>query len=190
MAAPVVTKKISMVEYLETERKASFKSEFYKGEVFAMSAASRQHNQLTTTLIVSIGSFLKGKNCRIYGSDFRIHIPENTLFTYPDAVIACGKIELLDDAMDTLLNPSVIFEVLSPSTKNYDRGEKFRLYRDIGFLSEYVLISSEQPGVEVFRKNDDGNWVLSECRHPDEKLIVQKIGCEISLKELYENVDF
>ena len=127
---------ISPEEYLAGERAALDKHEYYQGEVFAMSGASLKHNMIFSNLFTDIGSKLKGKSCRPYGSDLRIHIPKNTLYTYPDITIICGAAELTDNEFDTATNPSVIIELLSQSTRNYDKGEKFTLYRDIDSLNE------------------------------------------------------
>ncbi len=128
--------RLTIREYLEWERDATVKHEYYQGEVFAMSGAKVTHNIIGTNLLGSLGQRLKGKSCRPFNSDQRIHIPGNTLFTYPDLSIICGKIVTLDNDEWNILNPSVAIEVLSPATKNYDRGEKFRLYRAIGALKE------------------------------------------------------
>ncbi|MCW3119099.1 MAG: hypothetical protein JWM28_3181, partial [Chitinophagaceae bacterium] len=128
---------------------------------------------------------LKGKTGRPYGSDMRIHIPENTLYTYPDISIICGDILEKDAASDTL-QPSVIIEILSPSTKSYDRGDKFKLYRDIPVLKEYILIDSESIGVEVFRLNKENHWELEEYKHMNKVLSIQTMGISIPIMEIYE----
>jgi Uma2 family endonuclease len=118
----VAIKMYTEQEYLELERAAEYKSEYYRGEIFAMAGAGRNHNRITENLSIEIGVFLKGKGCQSFSSDMRVHIPENTLYTYPDFLIVCGEPEFLDRQTDTLLNPSVIVEVLSPSTERYDQG--------------------------------------------------------------------
>ena len=135
---------ISPDEYLAGERAALEKHEYYQGEVFAMSGASLQHNVIFSNLFTDIGSKLKGKGCKPYGSDLRIHIPRNTLYTYPDISIICGEAHLTDNEFDTATNPTVIIELLSKSTRNYDKGEKFTLYRDIDALKEYILVDTEK----------------------------------------------
>jgi Uma2 family endonuclease len=131
-------------EYLELEREAEYKSEYFRGEIFAMTGAGHNHNRIVENLTFEIGSFLKGKSCRTFSNDMRLHIPQNGLYTYPDVVIVCGKNEFLDDKKDNLVNPNVIIEVLSPSKSFYDRGEKFHFYRSIPSLSEYVVIDSSK----------------------------------------------
>lgn len=145
-------------EYLELEREAEYKSEYYKGEIFAMAGAGHNHNRIVENLSIEIGGFFKAKSCRTYSSDQRIHIPENSLYTYPDLIIVCDKNQYLDEKKDTILNPTVIIEVLSESTEAYDRGQKFHFYRSISSLSEYVLINSRSLAAEVFRKNEEGFW--------------------------------
>lgn len=143
-------------EYLELEREADYKSEYYQGEIFAMAGAGRYHNRIVENLSIEIGTFLKKKLCRTYSSDQRIHIPANGLYTYPDLLIVCGKDQLLDEKKDTILNPKAIVEVLSESTEAYDRGEKFHFYRSIPTLDEYILIDSRRIAAEVFQKNQQG----------------------------------
>ena len=147
----------SPAEYLERERTASEKHEYYLGEVFAMSGASLAHNKIFSNLFGYIAGKLKGKSCRPYGSDLRIHIPKNTLFTYPDITIICGEPILTDDKFDTATNPSIIIELLSTSTRNYDKGEKFTLYRDIESLQEYILVDTEKVYVEKHLRNEDNS---------------------------------
>lgn len=172
-------------EYLEMENAATEKHEYYKGEVFAMSGAKLQHNIITTNLLVALGNKLTGKPCRPFGSDMRIHIPQNTLFTYPDISVICGEVESLDNDEMNFLNPTVIIEVLSPSTKNYDRGEKFRLYRDIATLKEYILVDSESISIEAFHINNTGHWELSEYKDISDTLNLRAIDVVLSLNEIY-----
>ena len=143
--------KMSIQEYLEMENAADEKHEYYKGEIFAMSGAKMPHNRIASNLLIALGLKLKGKKCQPYGSDARIHIETNTLFTYPDISIICGEVITLNNDDYNVLNPIVIIEVLSKSTKNYDRGEKFKLYRDIVTLKEYILVDSESMHIEIFR---------------------------------------
>lgn len=182
--------KISEEEYLKHERAAPYKSEYYKGEVSAMAGASDEHNDICSNLIGILNPHLKGKRCKIRGSDQRIYVLENTIYTYPDAVIVCGESAFADDERDTLLNPSVIFEVLSESTKNYDRSEKFELYRSIPSCTEYVLVSSEQVKVELYQKQENGNWMFSEYRDLKEHFPIIKIDYEMQLVDLYEGINF
>jgi len=179
---------LSQEEYLENERLATEKHEYFQGEVFAMSGASRFHNRLFKNTYGEIYTHLKGKKCTPYGSDIRVNVAKNTLFTYPDITIVCEKEEYLDDKFDTLLNPKVIIEILSPSTREYDRGSKFKLYRDIESLQEYILIDSESVNIERFYKNEVGVWCLSECKTLLDSLLISSIEFEITLEEIYYKV--
>ena len=179
---------ISQKEYLDTERLALDKHEYFNGEVFAMSGASRFHNRIFRNTYARIGIFLEGKKCTPYGSDLRVHIPINTLYTYPDISIVCDDEQYLDDEFDTLLNPKVIIEILSKSTKDYDKGTKFTLYRSIPSLVEYILIDSEKMFIERFAKNSEGVWSLSEYSLPTDLLQISSIDFKISLEMIYDKV--
>lgn len=153
---------ISPEEYLAFERAATEKHEYYQGEIFARCGASKEHNEIFSNFLGDIAHKLKGKACKAYGSDFRVHIPKNTLYTYPDIIIVCGKPELTDDKFDNLVNPAVIIELLYKSTRNYDKGEKFTLYRDIDSLKEYILVDTEKVYVEKHIRNADNSWQLTD----------------------------
>lgn len=176
--------KISIEEYLAFERGSQEKHEYYQGEVFSMSGAGLIHNVLFSNLFIAIGNLLRGKSCFPYGSDMRLHIPQNTLFTYPDISIYCGKTDQWDD--DNGLNPTVLIEILSPSTRNYDRGGKFKLYRDIPTLKEYILVDTESILVEAFRVNPSGHWELEEYKSPDQLLPLTSLSISFSLKDIYQ----
>lgn len=180
----------SQDEYLEMEREADYKSEYFRGEIFAMAGAGFNHNRITENISIEIGSFLKGKSCKSYSSDLRIHIPINGLYTYPDFLIICGKNEYLDIRKDTVLNPTVIVEVLSKSTSAYDRGEKFHFYRSIPTLKEYVLIDSSSIAAEVFRKSDEGVWFLaSEAYNITEAIELGSIDLKLNLTDIYADTE-
>lgn len=179
-------RKYTIEEYLELENAATEKHEYYQGEIFAMSGAKMTHNMICMNVAGALKIRLRGSSCQPFGSDQRIHIPNNTLFTYPDISIVCGKPQTRNDDDWNLLNPTVIIEVLSPSTKNYDRGEKLRLYRDIASLNEYILIDSETIAVEDFYINAKGNWELQECRSLAETLRFNALKIVLPLAEIYE----
>ena len=181
---------ISPEEYLEQEMAAVEKHEYYRGEVFGMSGASREHNEIYSNIFTDIGSKLKGKGCKPYGSDFRVHIPKNTLYTYPDIIIICGDPELIDEKFGTVTNPSVIFELLSHSSRNYDKGEKFTLYRDIGSLKEYILVDTERIHVEKHIRREDNSWVLTDYRSLDEFFTIETVQVSLLLKDVYDGVVF
>jgi Uma2 family endonuclease len=180
--------RMSIEEYLKIENAADEKSEYYKGEIFAISGAKVPHNTIATNFLGILFNKLKGKKCKPYNSDQRIHIPMNTLFTYPDISIICGEIITLNNDDFNVLNPTVIIEVLSRSTRNYDRGEKFKLYRDIATLKEYILADSESIHIEVFRLNENGHWELEEYNSLSDKVIIKAIDETIALSEIYDGV--
>ena len=179
---------ISQEEYLDAERLATNKHEYYKGEIFAISGARIAHNMIFKNTFVDIANKLKGKKCQPFGSDLRIHIPSNTLYTYPDISIICGEIDTLDDTFDTATNPSVIIEILSESTRNYDKGGKFTLYRAIESLQEYILIDSESVMVEKFIRNADNSWQLTEYITLEQKFSIATLAIELQLADIYNNV--
>ncbi len=190
-------RKFTVQEYLEIERNSMEKHEYYEGEIFPlhragdaaismMSGAGARHNRIAVNLIRDLATYLKGKPCQPYGSDMRINIPENSLYTYPDISIICGDIIPCNTDADTAVAPFVIVEILSTSTRQYDRGEKFKLYRDIPTLKEYILIDSESITVEVFRVNERNQWELQEYKSIDEELAILTIKVAVSLKDIYE----
>jgi Uma2 family endonuclease len=182
--------KISIEAYLEMENAAIEKHEYYKGEVFAMSGAKLPHVKISVNILATLSLKLRGKKCQPYNSDMRVHIESNTLFTYPDISIVCGEVLTLNNDEYNVLNPTVIVEVLSPSTKNYDRGEKFRLYRDINTLKEYMLVDSESMHVEVFRLNEKDHWELEEYNDAGSSIQIKAINENILMTEIYEGVRF
>ncbi|WP_152266826.1 Uma2 family endonuclease [Agriterribacter humi] len=178
--------KLTPEEYLEWESTALQKHEYYRGELFAMAGASVRHNVIAKNLMIGIGMRLQGKQCQPYGSDLRIHIPENTLFTYPDISIICRDVIEEETSDDYTIEPTVIIEILSPSTKGYDRGEKFRLYRDIPTLEAYILIDSESIAIEAFRINASGHWELEDYKSLNEVLAIPVVDLAIPLHDIYE----
>lgn len=147
-----------------------------------------QHNIITTNIFGTIYNTVKAKKCDLFDSNLRIHIPSNTLFTYPDISIICGEIVTLNNDDYNALNPTVIIEVLSKSTRNYDRGEKFKLYRDIKTLKEYILVDSASIHIEVFRLNESGHWELEEYNALSDTLLIKAIDESILLSEIYDRV--
>lgn len=187
--ASIPDPRINPVEYLRRERLAEEKSEFADGYVYAMSGASVPHNYIASNLMVIIGSALKGSPCKPLGSDMRTRTPSSRFFTYPDLVIVCGQPELHDEQKDTLLNPTVIIEILSPSTEKWDRGGKFARYQSIPSLQDYVLVSQDIPRVERFSRNGE-EWTLANSEGLEATLRLPSVGIEISLAEIYEDVEF
>lgn len=183
-------KYISPEEYLKSEREADTKNEYYDGEVFAMSGASLKHNIIAGNIFANLHSKLKNTSCRPFGSDMRINVSENGLFTYPDISIVWGEIEFYDSETETILNPVVIFEVLSKSSHNYDRGGKFKLYRDIKSMKEYILVAQDSVNIEHYQKQPDGKWLLDEIRILDSELILDSIECKININDIYSGIKF
>jgi len=176
-------------EYLAKERLAEYKSEFYKGEIFAFAGASKEHNTIVINLILKLAPQLRKRNCEIYSNDMRVKVNATGLYTYPDVVVVCGESQFEDDENDTLLNPMVLIEVLSPSTENYDRGAKFEHYRNIDSLSDYILVAQDKSHVEHYVRQSDRIWLFSEYKLVKDKFQIQSIDCELTVEEIYEKVE-
>lgn len=176
-------------EYLALERKSETRNEYYNGEIFAMAGASREHNLTVANLLRDIGNQLEDRPCESYPSDMRVFIEATGLYTYPNVSVVCGEPRFQDREVDTLLNPTVIVEVLSPSTEAYDRGDKFRHYRRIDSLREFVLISQDRMMVERYTRQGK-DWVLSDMTDPDQVLKLESIGCQIPLDRIYAKIKF
>lgn len=177
-------------EYLARERVAEYKSEFYNGEIFAMTGGTPTHNLVSVNISSRLRAGLRGSGCRPFSSDQRIRIPANGLSTYPDVTVVCGELQLDDRDKDAITNPIVVFEVLSKSTERYDRGRKFDLYRELDSLKEYVLVSQSEAQVERFLRQDDGNWLLTILKGADAVLEFASINVSLTLSEIYEDVEF
>lgn len=181
---------ISPQEYLRVERSSSEKSEYFDGQILAMGGATLAHNRIVANLVRNIGNALEGKSCEILPSDIRVTAPSYESYMYSDATIVCGKPEMEDDKFDNLTNPTVIFEVLSPGTEDHDRGKKFFYYRQIPSLKEYILIDTLQPFIEISLRQADNSWLFSEIDNLDARLILESVGLEISLSDIYQNIEF
>jgi len=176
-------------QYLALERKADFKSEYCNGFITAMAGASLEHNTIAVNLAGEIRSQLRDRPCRVCVSDMRVCVSPTGLYTYPDVVVVCGQLRFEDDGRDTLLNPTVIVEVLSRSTEPYDRGEKFAHYRRLESLREYVVVAQDQVLVERYTRQGE-EWMLTHLTDLDASLRLASIGCEVSLREIYAKVEF
>lgn len=176
-------------EYLALERGCRERHEYFAGEVFAMGGASERHNLIVTNTVRELSLQLKGRPCRTYANDMRVKVSSTGLYTYPDVVVVCGQPRFDDQQRDTLLNPSVLIEVLSKSTEAYDRGEKSGNYRQLESLAEYLLISQDKRHVEHYVRQADHQWLLSETDSLDGKVPLSAIGCELALAEIYDKVD-
>lgn len=177
-------------EYLDMEETADNKHEFHQGEIFAMAGGTQNHARIALDLGTSINLALRGSNCEAYPSDMKLFIKAQNLFTYPDLMIVCGKAEFYENRNDVITNPLVIFEVLSSSTKNYDRGEKFEYYRSISSFQEYILIDQYRIHVEQMYLDTPNKWILSEYNQIADTLKLAKVNIQIPLEELYRRVEF
>ncbi len=175
--------------YLAEEREAETKSEYYAGRVYAMSGASETHNLIVWNITGELRSRLKKRTCKGYPSDMRVKVSPTGLYTYPDVTVVCGKTEFDDKHKDTLLNPTVIIEVLSESTEAYDRGKKFAHYRTLDSLSEYLLVAQDGVAIDQYVRQTDGRWLLTAYRGLGAVARISAIDCELPLAEVYDKVD-
>jgi len=169
------------------ERASPVRHEFFRGEIFAMAGASRQHNLIVTNIVREISSALRDRPCEVYPSDMRVKAEATGLYAYPDVTVVCGSPRLEDEHGDTLCNPLVLFEVLSDSTESFDRGGKFEQYRTIPGLAEVVFVSQKEAHVEHFERQADGSWRLREYR-AGQRLVLPAPGCEVAVDDLYLKV--
>lgn len=175
--------------YLELERNASYRSEYYRGEIFAMAGASEEHNTIAVNLSDALAPQLKGRPCRRYLFDMRLNIPKTGLYTYPDMMIVCGERKFTEAQPDTLTNPQIIIEILSDSTEAYDRGEKFRQYEQIPSLQEYILIAQDKVSVEQFVRDGTNKWTFYRYNNLEDGLPLPTIQCEIVVADIYAQID-
>lgn len=180
--------KLTIEEYLAWENASAEKHEYYRGEIFAMSGAKLTHNTICGNIFAGLWNKLKGKPCKPFGSGTRVHIPCNTLFTYPDITVICGKEETLNDDGFNVLNPSVIFEVRPFSIRPTPRHASFTLYRDIPSLKAYVVVNTDSVQVEAFHVNGEDHWALREYKSKNEVLSISAIDVAIPVIDIYEGV--
>ncbi len=178
----------SLEEYLAQEEQAEMRSEFYRGEIFAMTGGSANHNRITLTLASALNNGLADLPCEVFMSDVRLLVKREELYTYPDIMVICGSVEYAPKRTDTVTNPVAIIEVLSPSTESYDRGKKFEFYRALETFREYVLIDQQRVYVEHYRMRDDRQWVLSILDDPDDELVMRTFNFTVPLDSLYQRV--
>lgn len=181
----------SAQEYLAYERQALNKHEYHKGEIFAMAGASFNHVMINNALSGEIYNHLKGKKCKVASNDLRVEVKTESSYVYPDVTIFCDRPKFTDNKQDTLTNPTVIIEILSKSTRDYDKGGKFELYRQLPSLTEYILVDSEKIAVECFKKNTQNNtWVLHEYLNEEDTFSIDAIDLKLQLQTLYTEVEF
>lgn len=186
----VPKKKLTEAEYLAIENAAEFRSEFYAGEMFAMAGASRQHNELKENLSGELFNRLKGGSCRTYSADMRLKVKRTGLYTYPDVMIVCGPPEFeAVQGVDTLLNPQVVFEILSDTTERYDRGTKFQHVQKLPSVREYVLVSQDRVRVERFVRQPDETWVLTVFDDPAGEFALATVPVRVPVADIYRGVE-
>lgn len=182
------TAHVTSEEYLTQERNAERKSEYFGGEVFAMAGASPEHALIVTNLAGELRQQLKGRPCNVYSSDLRLRVSPTGLYTYPDVMVVCGSPIFADDQRDTLLNPTLIIEVLSESTKDYDRGRKFQHYRTLLSTGEYLTVAQDSVHIEQWTRQPDQRWILTEADNIAARISLASVGVELALSEVYDKV--
>jgi Uma2 family endonuclease len=180
---------ITEEEYIRLERASIIKHEYYQGRIYAMTGAKVAHNVISGNILASLHQQLRHKDCQVMSSDMRIKVQETGLNTYPDVVVICGQPQFTDDTTDTLLNPIVIVEVLSPSTELYDRGLKFQNYRTIVSLQAYILVAQDNVHVEYFSRQETDLWTFQEATNREAIVHIASIGCDLLPSDVYEKVD-
>jgi Uma2 family endonuclease len=188
MASNAVTK-VTEEQYLALDRAAEFRSEFLDGQIIAMAGGSMRHSALQVNLAGEVRLAVRDTPCRAFNTDLRVRVSPS-MYTYPDLTIVCGKPLAADGRQDILLNPTVIFEVLSPTTEYYDRGLKFRRYREIESLTDYILVDQDQTRIEQFTRGDANTWTLHDYQRLDEALLIPSIGVSLPLAAIYEGIEF
>ena len=182
--------RVTPEEYLVRERQAETRSEYYQGQIFAMAGTSEQHNLIVTNLVLSLGPSLRQRKCRVYATDMRVLVSETGLYTYPDVVVVCGKPILADKHGDILTNPVVLIEVLSESTKDYDRGGKFHQYMRIASLQQYLTVSQTEMLIDQRIRQADNSWLIREFVPANGKVPIKSLGVELEFAEVYDQVEF
>jgi len=177
-------------EYLALERTSEIRHEFLDGTVYAMAGESPTHSAICFNLAGALHPQLRGTNCRGFSPNMKVRAGESGLYAYPDLAVACGETFFHDRHGDVLLNPVVVFEVLSRSTQTYDRGEKFERYKSIETLQDYVLVSQDRALLEHFSRRTDGTWVRAELTGTDAALTLDSINCRALLADVYDRIDF
>lgn len=188
-SSPFPPRRITETEYLAIERKSETKHEFLAGDTFMVPPEDSTHNLICSSLNFLLYGQLRGRPCQVYPSEMRLKIQATGLYTYPDLSVVCGESEFSDNGLDSLSNPTVIIEVLSPWTESDDRGKKFQHYRELASLQEYLLISQDSPRIERYLRQENA-WALSDAVGLDTVLTLPSIGCTLMLAEVYERVKF
>ena len=187
--SPLAAIKLTPEEYLQQERAADFKSEFYDGETYALAGVTRWHSLIMTNLVAFLGRKLRGSSCRVFNTDLRLHLAETGLFAYPDLMVACGELRFLDEHQDTLLNPTLIVEVLSPSTSDYDRGGKAAHYRTISSLVEYLVVAQDRAHAELWRRQNETTWTFTDIHGLEAEVELDSVGLRLPMAEIFDGID-
>jgi Uma2 family endonuclease len=177
-------------EYLKIERAAEFRSEYFNGCMYAMAGGSYRQAVIINNLSFALRSEFGNRQCQVTTNDVRVRVDPGGLYTYPDLVVVCGQPKYADNHRDTILNPVLIIEVLSPSTEAYDRGFKSAQYRALASLQEYALVSQTEPRIEIFRRRAEGDWFFAESAGLEAACRMESVGCTLGLSAVYENVTF
>ena len=189
MSSAAVQSHLTPEEYLALERKATIKSEYLDGQMYAMSGATRVHNLVCGNVFGELRNQLKGSACEVYTNDMRLKVISAGLYTYSDVLVVCDEPRFEDDSFDSLLNPTALFEILSPSTEAYDRGAKFGYYRQLDSMHEYTLVSQDCMRVEHYLRQGS-QWILTEFSSSEDIVHLTSINCELPLREIYARVEF
>jgi len=182
--------RITLEQYFELERHSEIRHEYLEGEIYAMSGATLRHSVISNNIIRDLGTQLLDRPCHVLGPDMRILVVETGLYTYPDIVVTCSEPKFEATKPESLLNPQVIFEVLSDSTESYDRGRKFAHYRTIDSLQEYALVSQSECRIEHYVRRDDKSWVYSDVKDPAASVELPSIACRLLLACVYRKIEF
>jgi Uma2 family endonuclease len=177
-------------EYLAFERRSETKHEYVAGEVVAMAGATRRHNRIQMATSTTLDNQLLNRPCEVFPSDMRVTISALGIYTYPDITVVCGEPLVEDEEEDTLLNPTVIIEILSPATEQYDRSRKFHRYQLIPSFQEYLLIAQDVPRIDHYIHQPDNRWFLTTYEHPDDVIVLPSIDCTLALTDVYRRVTF
>ncbi len=180
----------SLEDYFALEERGEGKHEYFRGEIFAMTGGTERHNLITGNVIGELRNQLRGKGCKVYPSDLRVKIEATGLYTYPDTLVICGPVQFEGTRRDSVTNPVLIAEVLSPSTEGYDRGRKFQQYREIPSLRAYLLIAQDAMRVEYYARQNGQEWRFTDYITPEARIHLEAVDATVTLADIYDQVQF
>ncbi len=180
----------SPAEYLAMEQVAEYKSEYYAGEIYAIAGGTSDHSLIAVNFASELRQLLQATPCRVFNSDMRLLVQHSGLYTYPDVMVVCGKLRYVERRNDTLVNPILILEVLSESTREYIRGQEFNFYKQVPELQDYVLVESEHPHVEYYRRGQGDEWTYQVYDGLDASVKLESVNCDIPMRRLYDKVSW